>query len=482
MRLTSPLIPRPRAVAVFFFLTGVAAACSGTSNVPLGAFSPKGDDAGGGEIDAADATSTSGDGSSSNGTDASGGGNDATTDDAGSDAASDAPPSGHDAGFPTPIEHVIVIVKENHTFDNYFGSFPGAEGITQCPRSDGTTGPCPRAPDVTPRDLCHSSSCALADWNQGAMNGWPHDTVDAVDLPFSQYTEADIPSYWAYARTYTLADHFFAAHLGPTFPGQLMYVAGQAAWAMDNPSTFAWGCGSSGGANVNLLDTSTCTIKSGSSCFNIPALPDVLPPGVTWKFYGTRGSGGVILSAFGSISSIRNGPLWATNVVDESNFDADVAAGRLANVVWLVDESDANEHPGSGTSVCDGENWTVARLNALMQSPYWNNTAVFFTMDDFGGWYDHVAPPQTFGCKEYGLGFRLPLIIISPYARPGFVFKENAEQPAVLRFIEKTFGATKTLHDLDPVAGDIYLSDLTGAFDFTTPPRPPLVRPLRTCP
>lgn len=90
--------------------------------------------------------------------------------------------------------------------------------------------------------------------------------------------------------------------------------------------------------------------------------------------------------------------------------------------------------------------------------------------------------PVSFGCNKYGLGFRLPLLVISPYARLGFIFKENAEQPAILHFIEKAFGATKALHDLDPVAGDIYLSDLTGAFDFASPPGPPLVRPVRTCP
>ena len=120
-----------------------------------------------------------------------------------------------------------------------------------------------------------------------------------------------------------------------------------------------------------------------------------------------------------------------------------------------------------------------------MQSDYWKDTAIIFTMDDFGGWYDHVPPPRQYGCDAahpYGLGFRLPLIVISPYARPGFVFKEVSEQASIPRFIEKIFGATKTLSDLDPAAQDGQANDLMGAFDFNQAPLPPLVLTDRSCP
>jgi phospholipase C len=106
-------------------------------------------------------------------------------------------------------------------------------------------------------------------------------------------------------------------------------------------------------------------------------------------------------------------------------------------------------------------------------------------MDDFGGWYDHVAPPRHYGgsaAAPYGLGFRLPLLVISPYARPGFVLHEVAEQASIPRFIERVFGATKTLHDLDPAAQDAQANDLLGAFDFTQAPLPPLVLPMHACP
>src|SRR5262249_50712264 len=135
-------------------------------------------------------------------------------------------------------------------------------------------------------------------------------------------------------------------------------------------------------------------------------------------------------------------------------------------------------------SVCNGENWTVGYINQIMQSPYWNTTAIIFTMDDFGGWYDHVPPPTQYGCDgntPYGLGFRLPLIVISPYAKPGYIFSEVSEQASIPRFIEKVMGSTTTLTSLDPAARDGGANDLMNAFDFTQAPLPPLVLQERNC-
>ena len=393
--------------------------------------------------------------------------------------------------YTTPLRHVIVIVKENHTFDNYFGSFPGAEGTTTCKTSTGNIA-CPRATDITTRDLCHAHSCALTEWDNGQMDGWDtgdventaHDTLD-----YAQYQEADIPNYWKYARTFTLGDHFFANVLGPSFPGHTFLLAAQAGWAYDNPPQTAqhpyWGCDQEPTTVVPTLQNGTCTEADVFPCFKIPSIPDVLPTGVDWKFYGT--APGVMaepFSLFDAVDSIRNGPSWTTNVVDTPQFDTDVKNGTLPAVTWLVNEDAFNEHPG-GTSVCRGENWTVQRINEVMNSDYWNDTAIFFTMDDFGGWYDHVAPPRQYGCDAahpYGLGFRLPLLVISPYAKPGFVFQEQSEQASIPRFIEKAFGATKTLSDLDPAAQDGAANDLMGAFDFTQTPLASLPLTLRTCP
>ncbi|GAC1367642.1 MAG: hypothetical protein NVSMB47_18640 [Polyangiales bacterium] len=409
-------------------------------------------------------------------------------------ADSGAPPGDAPAGDVTPtampIKHVIVIVKENHTFDNYFGSFPGAEGITSITLKSGATITPPHAPDRTSRDLCHMHSCGLTDWNGGAMNGW--EDVSGSDsggdkLAWAQYGESDIPNYWAYAKTFTLADHFFSNALAPSWPGHMFLLAAQAGWSTGNPGTnFThpyWGCDQSASTTVDTLKDGTCTTEAVFPCFKIPSLPDVLPAGTTWKFYGTNFYVlPEIWSMFNGIDGVRNGPGWS-NVVSVNEFAKDVKNHTLPDVTWLVNQDLNDEHPNIG-GICAGENWTVGYINQIMESDYWKDTAILFTMDDFGGWYDHVPPPRQYGCdaaNPYGLGFRLPLIVISPYAKAHTVYKDVAEQASVPRFIEKVFGATKTLHSLDPAAQDEGANDLMGMFDFTQPPIPPLVLSTRTC-
>ena len=391
-----------------------------------------------------------------------------------------------------PIDHVVVFVKENHTFDNYFGSFPGADGTTTCRLKDGTAFSCPHAPGSTPRDLCHEHDCALTDWAAGQMNGW--EDVSGSDsggdhLAWAQYAESDIPNYWKYARTFALGDRFFANMLGPSFPGHTFLLAAQAGWALGNPpvhipGSLNWGCDQPAADTVPTLQGGTCAVAAVAPCFDIPSVPDVLPAGVTWKFYGTDfyGLDPEPWSMFDAIQRIRNGDGWK-NVVNVSRLSEDIAKGTLPDVSWVVDQDLRSEHPAVG-DVCSGENWTVGYINQLMQSPYWSHTAILFTMDDFGGWVDHVAPPRQYGCDAahpYGLGFRLPLIILSPWARPGFIFHEQAEQASVPRFIERIFGAPP-LSSRDPAAQDGQANDLLGAFDFKQQPLPPLVLSLHSCP
>ncbi len=410
---------------------------------------------------------------------------DSSAPDAAIDASADAP-----SNVPIPIKHVIVIVKENHTFDNYFGSFPGAEGTTTANTSRGVI-PVGEAPDKTPRDFCHEHPCALTDWDSGKMDGWDAvsgSNVNGDNLAYAQYLEKDIPNYWQYARNFTLADHFFANVLGPSFPGHTFVLAAQAGWAYGNPNTQLywpyWGCDQASSTLVPTENEQTCAESDVFPCFKIPSVPDVLPAGVDWKFYG---SNFYLLpevwSMFDAIDPIRHGAGWSKVVVD-SQFQSDIQNKTLPPVVFLVNQDLADEHPNIG-GVCTGENWTVDHINMVMQSEYWKDTAILFTMDDFGGWYDHVAPPRQYGCntsQPYGLGFRLPLIVISPYAKKGFVFKDTSEQASIPRFIERVFGSTKTLHDLDPAAQDANANDLLGAFDFSQTPLPPLVLQDRTCP
>jgi phospholipase C len=415
-----------------------------------------------------------------------------------------------------PIRHVVVIVKENHTFDNYFGSFPGAEGTLTADGNICTTpagkAPCAHAPDAPPHDLCHEHSCALIDYDHGALDGWnkPGGSDTGDSLAYAQYTENDIPNYWQYARHFVLGDHFFANELGPSFPGHFFLLAAQAGWAYDNPPTDLpaklaglppkffpphpyWGCDEWEGDTVSILAHGT-TPSAVFPCFDIPAIPDILPAGVDWKFYGTNWDGffGEVWSMFDAVDSIRNDAKRWSRVVLETQFAKDIQAHALPNVTWLVDQDQYSEHPNlvlPGLNVplggvCAGEGWTVKYVNQIMQSEYWQDTAIIITYDDFGGWYDHVKPPRQYGgttAEPYGLGFRLPLLIISPYAKPGFIFKEVAEQASIARFIERVFGAQGTLHDRDPAAQDAQANDLLNAFDFAQKPQPPLILQPRAC-
>jgi len=482
------------------------------------------------------------------------------------------------AAAASKLQHIVVIVKENHTFDNFFGSFPGANGITQCPTTSGGTQPCQEAPDKIGHDLNHNHVSALFDWNGGAMNGWSSPAGSdntgggtGDGSVYKQYFERDIPNYWKMARSFVLADNFFSNELGPSFPGHLFTVAAQAGWATDNPPTDLtadplkllagfkespyWGCdefsggtfslfginiASYAGDTVNVLTNGTASQSSVFPCFNIKAVPDILPAGVTWGFYGTDWSqlgnadvsNAKVPQSFGwlidtvlddliqdtlkdvghvdepwsmldAVNHIRNGPAWSTNMTitgapwDQNNpVQAAINAGTLPNVTWIVDQDEYSEHPDLNINqyaswinfplggVCDGENWTAGYVNMIQNSAYWQNTAIVVTWDDFGGWYDHVAPPRQYGGsaqQPYGLGFRLPLLIVSPYAKPGFVFHEQSEQASVARFIESVFGATTTLSAYDSAAQDGQANNLLDAFNFSQAPLAPQPLTLRDC-
>jgi phospholipase C len=400
-------------------------------------------------------------------------------------------PTNPPPGGKFPIEHIIVVVKENHTFDNYFGSFPGAVGTQMAQTS---TGPLAvgRPPLQMTRDLCHEHSCALADWNHGAMDHWDlGDSKNASDqLAFAQYLEDDIPNYWQYARHFTLADHFFSGMLGPSFPGHMFVLAAQTGWATGNPSSnsitplISWGCDDPQGSTQEVLENGSCTTKQVAPCFDFPTVVDGLPPAVTWKFYGSTlpPAIGEVWSMFDGVKHIRMSDAWKNNVVDASQFDGDVDAGTLPSIVFLVDQDLASEHPPF--NICSGENWTVGHLNHVMQSPLWAKTAILMTWDDFGGWYDHVAPPVQYGCDgqtPYGLGFRLPLIVVSPYAKAGSIYSRVSQHASIPKFVERVFNLP-SLASQDPAAQDgPDTDDLTSAFDWTQTPLPPLMLQTRNC-
>jgi phospholipase C len=261
---------------------------------------------------------------------------------------------------------------------------------------------------------------------------------------------------------------------GPSFPNHLYTVAAQSGGSLDNPkpaTPYAWGCDADDNQTV-LAQTATGTTESEPSCFDFQTLADELEGAhIEWKYYApARGKYGYQWSALDAIQHIRNGPLWQERVVSDTQFTSDASQGHLPAVSWLV-TGEASEHPPHST--CMGENWTVRQLNAVMNGPDWNSTVVFLTWDDFGGFYDHVRPPLV---DNYGLGPRVPLIIISPYSRKGQITHTIYEFSSFLTFVERRFGLPSL------TARDLKANDMLDSFNFSQPPLPPLFLQEHGCP
>lgn len=371
------------------------------------------------------------------------------------------------------ISHMIFIVKENRSFDNYFGTFPGVDGATSGETSTGTVVPLGQTPDATGVDLCHSWDCAHEAIDNGKMDGFNlfSPVVNGALLSYTQLSQSQIPNYWNYAKTYVLADHMFSSLAGPSFPNHLYTIASQSGGAIGNPNG-SWGCDAASTVTVKVLN-SNGTTSNQYPCFDFQTLADLLQAAnVPWKYYAPgQGQSGYIWSAFNAIRHIRMGPLWTQDVIPDTQFVADAMAGNLPAVSWLVTSGAQSEHPPA--SSCQGENWTVDQVNAVMQGPDWSSSVIFITWDDFGGFYDHVPPPDL---DQYGLGPRVPLLIISPFAKPGYISHTTYEFSSFLRLVEERYGLS-TLTARDQTA-----NDMTDSLDFSQKPLPPSILTPRTCP
>ncbi len=379
----------------------------------------------------------------------------------------------------TAIQHIVFIIKENRSFDEYFGLFPGADGATTGTISTGQVIPLERTPDQVV-DMGHDWNSAITAMDGGKMDRFdliPDGNLNGEYLSYSEMTQADIPNYYAYARTFVLADHTFSSLQGPSLPNHLYTIAAQSGGvisvpsAPNFPSLNSWGCDAPAGSQVTIIDDDGDS-SSAFPCFDFQTLADTLNnAGISWKYYAPpEGKVGYQFSTYDAINHIRNSPIWAENVVSDTQFAIDAASGNLPAVSWLVTGQNS-EHPPAST--CQGENWTVQQLNALMQGPDWNTAAVFLTWDDFGGFYDHVPPPAL---DTYGLGPRVPLLIISPYARSGHISHTQYEFSSVLKFIEDRFNLTPLTER------DANANNTTDSFNFKQTPRPPLILTRRACP
>lgn len=384
------------------------------------------------------------------------------------------------AALRSKIQHVVFIVKENRSFDNYFGTFPGAEGASSAVISTGDEVTLGRTPDVMPRDLGHEwedTHLAIDDGKMDRFDLVSGGSVDGDMLSMSQYLDADIPNYWNYAEHFVLADHMFASLAGPSFPNHLYTVAATSGGVFTNPAALAWGCDAPASASVGVMDTTGGTTRA-YPCFEYTTMADRLEAaGVSWRYYAPqRGQLGYLWSALDAIGHIRNSPLWTSRVMGDDQFMADASNGNLPAVSWVVPDFAVSDHPSrpgfGNASVCTGENWTVSHINAIMQGGNWPSTIIVLVWDDFGGFYDHVPPPTV---DTYGLGPRVPMMVMSPYAKEGTISHTNYEVASVLQLIENRF-KLKALTQRDVEANSVL-----GMFDFSQTPAPPYVLPLRDC-
>ena len=379
----------------------------------------------------------------------------------------------------TQIQHIIFILKENRTFDHYFGTYPGADGATAATISTGQVINILHAPDPPPRDISgHGWFDSITGTNGGRMDQFdliPGASINTDLLGISQLTQADIPNYFLYAQHFVLGDRMFSSLQGASYANHLYMVGAQSGGSFTIPTpaqNSSWGCDANPGTAVFVWNNDD-TVTHPFPCLEFQTLGDLLEnAGISWKYYAPgQGQPGYVYSAYASINHIRNGPLWSQRVVSDAQFITDAQNGNLPAVSWLVPSNGNDEHPPSGA--CAGENWTVKQLNALMNGPNWATSAVFISWDDFGGFYDHVPPPVV---DKFGLGPRVPLLVISPYAKPGYVSHTQYEFSSILKFIEARFG-------LPPLTTrDAIANDMTDSFDFTQTPLPPLILQARTCP
>jgi phospholipase C len=447
---------------------------------------------------------------------------DAGADATNADARPDAPVLPADASLASrKIQHVIVIMQENRSFDHYFGTFPGAEGIPM----DANGVPTVCAPDPKAGGACvkpyrlltdknvggpHGSTNATADINGGKMDGFiaqaeqgktgcgdPNDpactngtTIDVMGY----HTDAEIPNYWAYAKSFVLQDHMFQPNASWSFPQHIMMVSAFSATCtakadpmtcsvdIDNPG----GPGNAGPAKEYPWTDITYLLHKA---------------GVSWKYYLGEGDdphcGGdpsecEPIAMLPTVPNIWNPlPQFDTvkedgelgNIVAYDEFYADVKGGTLPAVSWLVPASEVSEHPTALVSA--GQAHVTALINTVMQSPYWDSTAIFLSWDDWGGFYDHVPPPKV---DAAGYGLRVPGLVISAYAKQGYVDKQVLSHDAYLKFIEdvflggarldpKTDGRPDSRPDVRENAAT--LGDLMNDFDFTQAPRAPMVLPVK---
>ena len=432
------------------------------------------------------------------------------------------------------IQHVVIIMQENRSFDEYFGTFPGANGL---PRQNGRfivclndphTGKC-IYPYHDPADKNfggpHAQNNAVADIDGGKMDGFigqaekgrascqDSDNPDcggtSVTDVMGYHDAREIPNYWTYAQQFTLQDAMFEPNASWSLPQHLFMVSEWSATCSRRGDPLS--C-------VNDLNRPQLPQNyfrpSPDSPTKTPGPPPDYPwtdltyllfkNNVSWKYYIQSGvepdCANDAADCAPAYQDAKTPGIWNPlprfdtvkqdgqlgNILDVTNFYKDARSGTLPSISWITPSQPNSEHPTALISA--GQTWTTSLINAVMQGPEWSSTVIFLSWDDWGGFYDHVVPPQV---DENGYGLRVPGLVISPYARRGFIDHQVLSQDAYVKFIEDLFLAgaridpsTDGRPDPRPDVREnaSQLGNLVLDFDFTQPPHPPLVLPLHPGP
>ncbi|MBV8344760.1 MAG: hypothetical protein JO190_07175 [Candidatus Eremiobacteraeota bacterium] len=380
------------------------------------------------------------------------------------------------------ITHVVIIFQENRTPDDLFNGLRGADTVREGKNSFGQTVKLLPEPLTAPYDISHKHDAFEVEYDNGRLDGFNNvvsvckkgATCPPPDIRAYGYVPRhEVEPYFIMAERYAFANRMFQTNEGPSLPAHQYILSGtstirngSALRAAENAYTpqrkFTGGCDSPAGSRVWTIDAAGNENRRVFPCFDRHALIDLVEAakGLTWHYYQEHLGPG-LWSGPDAIRHVRFSREYATDVVaPSSQVLTDISHEKLANVVWVTPSAKSSDHAGQTDG--SGPSWVASVVNAIGHSKYWDNTAIFITWDDWGGWYDHVKPPQY---NSYELGFRVPLVVVSPYARAGYISRKQHEFGSILKFAEKTFGL--------PSLGttDVRADDLSDCFNFARAPR-----------
>ena len=365
----------------------------------------------------------------------------------------------------SPITHVVILIMENRTLDYMFNGFPGADTAQTGQIHTGQTVTLQQIPLEAAGDINHNHPNFKAAYDKGKNDGFDLEGWDPrlpALAPYGYAPQTEVAPDWSIAQQYTLADRMFQSVTSNSYPAHQYLIAGQSAYAIGLPNDpNAWGCDSRAGTTVSLLNANGHIVNGPFPCFDYQTLADLLDAGgVSWRYYTYTPT--YIWNAYDAINHIRYGTDWTNNIISPSSkFQSDVAAGTLASVTWIVPTNNNSDHTGDHSKT--GPSYVASVVNAVGNSQFWSSTVIFVTWDDWGGWYDHVPPPQL---DRMGLGFRVPLLVVSPWSHHGYVSHVQHEFGSILHFTESNFG----LGNLGQT--DVRADDLSDCFDYTQSPPP----------